>query len=152
MSIGLAIVAWVRRWFRGIVSMPPRMPRMPLRQAAIALLAALVFANAVLGSRLLAGDQLGAPPEQLWLIAEGSVAAQLGVRAGPNGGNYIVRVSSAGTTVQAYNLPLSNGGSGRRPCAQRRRARLPRRAAVPAGSDVEIRYVVLLLAVPGDSG
>jgi len=153
-AIGLAIVAWVRRWSRGIVFTLARLPGMPLRQAAIALLAVLVFADAVLGSRLLAGGQFGAPPEQLWLLGGGDSTAQLGLRAGPDGGDYLLRVTSAGNIVAEYSLAL-----GQSEIWQMALALDPVEAQLPlvarlyrAGEEVEIRYVTLQPAALATDG
>lgn len=144
-TIGLAIVAWVRRYLRGTLYVMPRVPGMPLRQAAVLLVAGLLFADAVLGSRLIAGSQIGAPPEQLWLLRTGPTAAQLGMRAGAGGGDYVIRVSSAGSPVRELTLPL-----GASETWQKTVELTPAQAQVPLvarlyrlGSDAEIRYVVL---------
>lgn len=153
-TIGLAIVAWVRRYLRGTVYVMPRVPGLPLRQAALLLVAGLVFADAVLGSRLIAGSQLGAPPEQLWLLRTGPAAAELGMRAGSDGGDYVIRVSSAGSPVRELALPL-----GASETWQLTVELTPPQAQVPLvarlyrlGSDLEIRYVVLQpIAAPSAS-
>jgi len=150
-------VAWIRRVQRGVGGPRFSVPGLPMRQAVIGIIAVLIFTDAVLASRLVASDQFGSPPVQLWLV-EGAAptSAQLGVRAGPEGGRYEVRVSSAGSDLQVFDLPLEPSAVWQTDLqltsAQRQ---LPLVARLYEGdSDVESRSVVLqpLPASPGPAG
>jgi hypothetical protein len=51
----------------------------------------------------------GPPPAQLWLLPAdgGAPVAQLGVRAGSPGGNYMVRLTSSGVPLYEYDISLA---------------------------------------------
>lgn len=139
-------VAWLRRLSHGVAGPHPVVPGMPLRQAAVLLLAVLVFADVLLVSRVIAGDQLGAPPEQLWMLpADDGPDAMLGMRAGPSGGEYVIRVSSAGSVLEEYRLELATSEVWQQALELTEADRtLPVVARLyAAGSEAELRYVVL---------
>ncbi|MGH9422140.1 MAG: hypothetical protein ACRD3J_19340, partial [Thermoanaerobaculia bacterium] len=49
-------------------------------------------------------------PDQLWMVPAGpSGEVRLGMRAGPGGGNYAIRLSSAGDVIQSFELTLAEG-------------------------------------------
>lgn len=142
---GVAI-AWGRRAYNSIPGPSLVVPGMPIRQAAVLVLALLIFADVALVSRVIGGDQLGGPPEQLWMLpVDGSPNAELGMRAGVEGGQYVIRVSSAGAAIDDYPVELAASEIWQETLeltAQQRE--LPIVARLYAGdSDVELRYVVL---------
>jgi len=103
------VLAWIARATRGVASPVISIPGMPFRHALMALLAVVLVADVALAGRLIAADQLGAPPIQLWIIAESPQAARLGVTGGPDGGTFEVRVTNGGTVVAQYDLVLGKG-------------------------------------------
>ena len=104
--IGL-VVAWFRRWRSGVEGPHPALARSQWRQTALFVIAILVAANVVAASRIVASNQFGSPPEQLWMI-EGSDphTADLGMRAGPDGGDYRIAVTSGADVVHEYDVTL----------------------------------------------
>ena len=104
--VGL-VGAWYRRWRNGIEGPRPALARTQWRQTALVVIAILVVANVVAASRIIASDQFGSPPEQLWLIGGSDpYTADLGMRAGPAGGAYRVVVSSGTVVVHEYDISL----------------------------------------------
>ena len=106
------VIAWFRRWRAGVEGPHPALARTELRQTALVVIAVLLVANVVALSRIVAQDQFGGPPAQLWLI-EGSdpYTADLGFRAGPDGGGYRVVVSSGRDTLHQYDVTLDPGAT-----------------------------------------
>lgn len=102
--VGL-LVAWFRRWRDGVEGPRPALTGTPVRQTAIVVIAVLLLVNIVAATRIIASDQFGQPPAQLWLI-EGNTpyTADLGFRADGDGGAYRVVLSSAGATVQQWSV------------------------------------------------
>jgi len=102
--VGL-LVAWLRRWRDGVEGPRPALTGTPVRQTAIVVIAVLLLVNIVAATRIIASDQFGQPPAQLWLI-EGNTpyTADLGFRADGDGGAYRVVLSSAGATVQQWSV------------------------------------------------
>ena len=140
------ILAWIRRWSRRVAGPRLVLPGMPLRQFVIGLIAVFVFADVVLASRLIASDQLGAPPAQLWMVENAdAVSARLGVRAGPDGGAYRLLVSSAGSVLSQYDLNLDPSQIWEQDLLfSEQQRQLPIVARLyEGGSNVESRFVVL---------
>lgn len=145
-SVVAIILAWGRRLVHGMDGPRPVVPGMPLRQAALGLIGILIIADAVLVSRLVAADQLNPPPAQLWLVERSDLtSADLGVRAGPDGGSYRVQVSSAGKVLSEFDVPLEPSAVWRTTLVfSPEQRRLPVVARLyEGGSDIESRYVVL---------
>ena len=106
-----AAVAWLRRARRGLPGPSPVIARMPRTGIVMIGLAALLTADVLLGSRLIASQQEAAPPAQLWLVpvADQPDDAVLGVRAGDQPTDYRVVISSAGEPIYDFDVPLSAG-------------------------------------------
>ncbi len=102
-SVAGLLIAWVRRWLKGVEGPRPALTRTPVRQTALVVIAMLILVNVVAASRIIASDQFGAPPAQLWMI-EGSspYTVELGFRADADGGNYRLVLSSSGETLQQW--------------------------------------------------
>jgi hypothetical protein len=137
-------VAWLRRVRAGIEG--PQFPRLAARPGALALMlvAALIAGDALLGNSLAAVQQDKPAPEQLWLVPAGE-EVRLGMRAGPGGGQYEVRLSSAGEVIQNFDLTLAEGEAWERlvvvPADARQHALVAR---LYRGTDgVELRFVFL---------
>ncbi len=83
------------------------LPRVRLRDALPIALAGVGIVAIFVGTRTIAGDQEPAAPAQLWLLpaVDGSTGARLGMRAG-DGGDYTIRVTSAGVLLQEYAIRL----------------------------------------------
>ena len=104
-SVVALVVAWVRRVQKGVEGPRPALARTPVRQTAVVVIALLLLANVVAASRIIASDQLGSPPEQLWLI-EGAnpLTADLGFRADMDGGDYRVVLDAGEEQLQQWNV------------------------------------------------
>lgn len=104
-------VAWVRRVRRNLVGPGMTVARMPRSGVAMVLIAALVAAEVLLGSRLIATDQEAPAPAQLWLvpIAGQPNDALLGVRAGENAADYRIVISVASDPIYEFELELTAG-------------------------------------------
>jgi hypothetical protein len=103
-------IAWVRRVRARIEG--PRIPRLtsPPAAAALMLIAALIAGNALVGNSVGAVGQDEPAPEQLWMVPAASPGQiRLGMRAGPGGGEYALRLSSGGEVIQSYDLTLAEG-------------------------------------------
>ena len=101
------IIAWIRRWQRGIEGPRPGFARTPVRQTALVVIAGLLLANIVAAGRLIASDQFGNPPAELWLVAGSDpYGADLGMRADPDGGTYRLVLSAGSDTLKEFDLTL----------------------------------------------
>jgi hypothetical protein len=103
-------IAWVRRVRARIAG--PQFPRLatPPAAAALMLIAALIAGNALVGNSVGAVGQDEPAPDQLWMVPAGSPGQiRLGMRAGPGGGEYALRLSSGGEVIQTYELSLAEG-------------------------------------------
>jgi hypothetical protein len=140
-------VAWTRRARRGLAGPSPVIARMPRLGIVMVGLAALIVADVLLGSRLIAGQQQTPPPALLWLVpVQGEPAdAVLGVRAGEDAEEYRVVISSAGQPIYEFDVPLEPGEVWQRNLTFAEELReQPIVARLYEGSDRdEIRYVVL---------
>ena len=145
-SVAGLLVGWVRRWQKGIEGPRTALMRTPVRQTALVVIAALILVNIVAASRIIASNQLGDPPAQLWML-EGSnpYTADLGFRADANGGAYRLVLSSAGETVQQWTVSAGPSETWETQVALTPEQRsVPLVARLYAGdSQVEMRYVVL---------
>jgi hypothetical protein len=110
LTLAGSVIAWLRRVRARIEG--PHLPRLtsPPAAAALMLIAALIAGNALLGNSVGAVGQDNPAPEQLWLVpAESPDAVRLGMRAGPGGGEYDLRLSSGGEVIQSFDLTLAQG-------------------------------------------
>jgi hypothetical protein len=104
------VLAWIARATRGVASPAITIPGMPFRHALMALLAVVLVADIALAGRLIAADQLGSPPLQLWMVAgESPLTAQLGMNGGPDGGTFELRVTNGGNVIAQYDVMLATG-------------------------------------------
>jgi hypothetical protein len=110
LTLAGSVIAWVRRARAGIQA--PDIPRLTASRGAVALMliAALIAGDALLGNSLEAAQQDKPAPEQLWMVPAGPAdEVRLGMRAGPGGGNYSIRLSSAGNVIESFQLTLAEG-------------------------------------------
>ncbi len=58
----------------------------------------------VVGTRVITANSEAGVPEQLWLLpaADGSLNARLGMRAGADGGSYVIRLTAAGELLNEF--------------------------------------------------
>jgi hypothetical protein len=104
------VLAWIARATRGVASPVITIPGMPFRHALMALLAVVLVADIALAGRLIASDQLGPQPVQLWIVAGANPqTAQLGMNGGPDGGTFELRVTNGGNVIAQYDLILQKG-------------------------------------------
>jgi signal transduction histidine kinase len=146
-------VAWFRRLRRGLVGPGLGFATMPRLAALMVLVAALVAADVVLGSQLIAGEQQSPAPAEMWMlpIDQAPANARLGVRAGADGGNYVVRVSEEGVELQEFSISLRPEEVWERLISftPEVRARPIVARLYQDASDTEMRYVVLQPATNG---
>jgi hypothetical protein len=109
LTLVLIVVAWARRTNAGVVGARPRIAAMPVRAAVMLMISLLIVADVVLGARLAATDAQAPVPTQLWLIPVSGEheQARLGMRSGPDGGNYRLELTSAGETIHSFDLTLA---------------------------------------------
>jgi hypothetical protein len=142
--VGLIVAAW-RRVRYGIAGPAIRIATMPRMGALAVLVSALVIGNVVLGSRIVAGDQQGHPPLQLWMIPIEPASAQLGIHADDSGGQYRVVISVAGDVFGEYDPVLDPQETWQTmvqfPAEVRAQPIVAR--LYEAGSETEARFVVL---------
>ncbi len=115
-SLGLAALtllllslAWVQRARLGILGVRPSVARMPLRSATLVMISLLIAADAVLAANFAARDAAQPVPIQLWMVgaADNPDGARLGMRAGPDGGDFSIVISSSGEILRRIDLSLS---------------------------------------------
>ena len=109
LTLVLLALGWLRRAGMDVRGARPRWATMPRRGAAFVLISGLIMADVVLATRV-ATAQLEQPvPVQLWLvpIAGQPDQAQLGMRAGGTDGQFLLRLSSAGTVIRSFDLTLT---------------------------------------------
>jgi hypothetical protein len=144
--IGLA-VAWARRLRQGLAGPGLSVATMPRIAALMVLIAVLVVTDSVLGSRLVATEQQSPAPAELWMIPvdQQPANARLGVRAGGDGGHFVVRLSSEGVELQEFDLDLQPEQVWETLISftPEVRARPVVARLYQDGSDTEMRYVVL---------
>lgn len=140
-------VAWLRRVRRGLVGPAVTIARMPRRGVIMVFVAALIAADVLLGSRLIAGDQQAPAPVQLWMvpIAGQPNDALIGVRAGETASDYRIVISVAGDPIYEFDLQLAAGERWERNVnfAAELRARPIVARLYEGSSAVESRFVVL---------
>lgn len=152
-SITGLTVAWVRRSQAGISGPRFNRPAVPLGAAVLLLVASVLLADVLLGARFIAAEQLTPPPAQLWMLpTQESQRVLVGMQAGPGGGDYVVRVSSAGEAVAEYELELAQTQQWQTELtvtAEQRAGPLVARL-YEGDSAIELRFVVLQPATTGD--
>jgi hypothetical protein len=146
-TLAACAIAWTRRVRRGIFGPGVAVATMPRKGAFMVFVAALLVADVLLGSRLIAGQQEAPPPAQLWLapISGRPNDAFIGVRAGATAEDYRLVISAAGKPIYEFDVPLTAGERWERNVnfAPELRA-LPIVARLYEGtSEVESRFVVL---------
>ncbi len=144
--VGLAF-AWLRRVRRGALGPSFSFATMPRLAALMVMVAALVAVNVVAGSRLIAGEQVSPPPAELWMVPvdDQPDEAQLGMRAGADGGAYVIRLSANGVVLHEFSFGLQPEQSWQTLVDLTADARTQPIVArlYENGSDAESRYVVL---------
>jgi hypothetical protein len=107
-TVGGAVIAWRRR--RTLPFEPSAADVPPMRRyEAFAIVVSLIAVLAIMvGTRLAVAGQEAAPPEQLWLLParDGSLGAEVGMRADGDGGSYTIRLTSEGVLLEAFNVDL----------------------------------------------
>jgi hypothetical protein len=105
----LVTLAWLRRVAAGATGLRPRASGMPIRGVVMVAISVLIAADAVLGARIAATDSQGAVPVQLWLIPASDAHDQgrLGMRSGPDGGHFVLALTSQGETIHSFSLDLA---------------------------------------------
>lgn len=140
-------VAWVRRARRGLVGPTLTVARMPRSGLIMVVVAALVAADVLLGSRLIAGQQQAPVPTQLWLVPISGQPndALIGVRAGGAAAEYRLVISVAGEPIYEFDLDLAAGETWERNVnfAAELRERPIVARLYEGSSEVESRFVVL---------
>ena len=80
-------------------------------QVAVLVVATLAVAAILTGTTVIASRMVAPPPAQLWMLpVDGQPnEAQLGMRAGTPGGQYVIRLTSSGTQIAEYPVTLGDG-------------------------------------------
>lgn len=148
-SITLAgcAVAWLRRVRLGLRGPGVVVATMPRSGVIMVIVAALVAADVLLGSRLIAGQQQSLAPAQLWLVPISGQPndALIGVRAGGSPAQYRLVISVAGEPIYEFEFSLDATQTWQREVnfAPELRARPIVARLYEGSSDVESRFVVL---------
>jgi hypothetical protein len=153
LSIILIVIAWARRVHSGVVGARPRFVPMPLRSALMIGLALLIVANVVIGARIFATNQEAPVPLQMWMLpVDGQPdQARLGMRAGPDGGDFKLVVSAQGQPIHEFDIQVPSEQTWETVLvlpADTREVPIVARL-YEDGSDVESRFVTL---VPANRG
>jgi hypothetical protein len=108
LTLVLLLVAWLRRTRARIDGPRPHGGSKPLRAALLFGVSILIVADVVLGARLAATDAQAPVPVQLWLIPVSGAheQARLGMRSGPDGGQFHIALTTAGQTIHDFDLTL----------------------------------------------
>jgi hypothetical protein len=152
-SLTALAAAWLRRTRAGIRGPRFSRPAVPLGGAVLILVASLLLADVLLGARFIAVEQVSPPPAQLWMLpGDAPRQVRLGMQAGPDGGDYVVRVSSAGDIVADYQLDLdaTEQWQVELTVSEEQRAGPLVARLYEGGSEIELRFVVLQPATTGD--
>lgn len=109
LTLVLIGVAWARRVRAGVVGARPHIASMPLRAAILMFISVLVIADVLLGARLAATQAQTPVPVQLWLIPVSGAheQARLGMRAGPDGGDFHIALTTQGESIHDFNVHLA---------------------------------------------
>jgi hypothetical protein len=153
LSIILIVIAWGRRVHSGVVGARPRFVPMPLRSALMIALALLIVTNVVIGARIFATNNEAPVPLQMWMLpVQGQPdQARLGMRAGPDGGDFRLVVSAAGQAIHEFDVQVPAEQTWETVLVLPQDTRdIPIVARLfEDGSDVESRYVTM---VPANRG
>jgi hypothetical protein len=153
-TLVLLIVALHRRGQRHEPSPSLTIPRLRSLDAVLLAAAALSLVGVIFGMRIITAQLEEPPPALLWMLpaSDGTLGAQLGVRAGRPEGGYLVRVTSAGVTLHEFRLSLDIGETWETLVAftEQDRARPIVARLYDATGDQELRFVVL--QPPPDGG
>ena len=146
LSAGLCAVAWFRR--RRVPPFPTgTSTTIGLRPAATLAIAGLAAIAILAGTRAIAAEMEPLPPVQLWMMPAGpeTTDALVGVRGGEPVGDYVVRLTSAGTLLHEFSITLAPGETWQQVVALGEQDReRPVVARLYYGDDFsEIRFVVL---------
>ena len=146
-TLALSVVAWIQRLRLGLTGPGLGVARMPRAGVVMVLVAALITADVLLGSRLIATDQQAPPPTQLWMVpVEGRPNdALIGVRAGGNPADYRLVISVAGEPIYEFEIALGAGETWQRNVnfAAELRERPIVARLYEGSSSVESRFVIL---------
>jgi hypothetical protein len=109
LSIILVVIAWARRFRRGIVGVRPRIAPMPVRSALMIALAFVTVLDVVAGARIFAQSHELPVPIQMWMlpVAGQPDEARLGMTAGPDGGAFRIVVSAAGQALHEFDITVT---------------------------------------------
>jgi len=129
------------------VDWPQRWPRPSRVEVAVLGLAALAVAAILTGTTVIASRMVPPPPAQLWMLPiDGQPnQAQLGMRAGTPGGQYVIRLTSSGQQIAEYPVTLGDGEQWQTTVnfdpADRTKPIVAR--LYQGNSDADIRFVIL---------
>ncbi len=86
-------------------------PRPGRVEVAVLVVATLAVAAILTGTTVIASRMVAPPPAQLWMLpVDGQPnEAQLGMRAGTPGGQYVIKLTSSGTPIAEYPVTLGDG-------------------------------------------
>lgn len=151
--VGLAFT-WLRRVSLGVTGPGLGLATMPRLAALMVAVAALGALNIVAGSQLVASQQESPAPLELWMVPvdQQPTEARLGVRAGGEGGAYVVQLSAGGVLLHEFDIELQPEQAWETlvDFAPQTRAQPIVARLYQAGNDTETRFVVLEPAT--DSG
>lgn len=106
-SLAGAVVAWVRRLRNGVSAPTLSFARTEWRQMAVVVIAGLIVANVLAANRIIAVDQFGLPPAQLWMIdGTDPYNVNVGFRADSQGGDYRVTISAGGQPIHEFDVTV----------------------------------------------
>jgi hypothetical protein len=152
-SIGGALVGSRRAPAAEVAEHRP-WPRPTRGTAAILISAALAVGAILVGTNVIASSMVPPPPAQLWMLPVDGQPTQavVGMRAGTPGGDYLIRLTSAGQQIEEFPLTLAAGQEWQTTVtfdpATRSRPIVARLYQPP--SETDIRFVIL--APPSPSG
>ena len=109
-----ALGAVLARWRRARSDADPPVLRLPLNiglSGVVVTAFVLLAATSVIWATRSAAQEEAPPPAQLWLVPStvDPLVARLGVRAGAQGGDYLMRITSRGQVVQEFSQNLAPG-------------------------------------------
>lgn len=107
-TLAVVFVAWFRRIRRGLVGPGFNFARMPWIGGLMVLIAALLIANVVVGTRINAYQNQSPPPAELWMVpvTDRPNDVLLGVRTGATAADYRLVISAAGDPIHEFHIIL----------------------------------------------
>jgi hypothetical protein len=153
-TIGLAaitlvgsLLAWIRRREVPVDPAPASLPRIRRYEALAVVIAVGASLAIMIGTRFAVANQETAAPEQLWLLParDGSLGAELGMRADGDGGRYAIRLTSEGVALEEFTVDLQPQETWQTSVSfteEERRQPIVGRL-YEESSDTELRFVVL---------